>query len=110
MDSIEKSDNPSFPEGIEIFFLGSLGKIVGVAEGHSKYLALKAPQLLLEVLKRLSLEPGQVQMAMVNHRAVPPDHVIRPGNRLALFPKEYPLFADWNHFRSKGNNGGRRKK
>jgi hypothetical protein len=36
---------------------------------------------------------------MVNHKAVSPDHLIHPGDRIALFPKEYAIFADWKNFR-----------
>jgi hypothetical protein len=38
-------------------------------------------------------------MALVNHRAVPKTTLIRPGDRLSLFPREYPIFADWKDFR-----------
>jgi hypothetical protein len=37
-----------------------------------------------------------VQLAMVNHKAVPKNSTIHPGDRLALFPKEYIVFADWH--------------
>jgi hypothetical protein len=37
-----------------------------------------------------------VQLAMVNHSAVPKKSIIHPGDRLALFPKEYVIFADWH--------------
>jgi len=33
---------------------------------------------------------------MVNHSAVPKNSIIHPGDRLALFPKEYVVFADWH--------------
>jgi hypothetical protein len=31
---------------------------------------------------------SKVQLAMVNHRAVPKDSVINPGDRISLFPRE----------------------
>jgi len=40
-----------------------------------------------------------VQLAMVNHRAVHKNSTIHPGDRLALFPKAYIVFADWHSFR-----------
>ena len=85
---------------IEVVLLGSLGKGRGEAPGNSKLLELQAPTPLPEVLKRLSIPPDQVQLAMVNHRAAAPDCLVRPGDRIALFPKEYPFFADWKDFRS----------
>jgi hypothetical protein len=33
------------------------------------------------------------------HRAVSRDHVVYPGDRIALFPREYAIFADWKDFR-----------
>ena len=85
---------------IEVVLLGSLRNGAGEAPGNSKLLELQAPTRLPDVLKLLSIPPDKVQVAMVNHRAVPPDCLVRPGDRVALFPKEYPLFADWKDFRS----------
>jgi hypothetical protein len=36
-----------------------------------------------------------VNLVMVNHRSVLKDSVVWPGDRVAVFPKEYPIFADW---------------
>jgi len=41
-----------------------------------------------------------VQLVMVNHKAVHTNSTINPGDRIALFPREYPVFADWKDFRS----------
>jgi len=63
--------------------------------------ALQAPILLRELLDCLEVASERVQLAMVNHRAASPDHVIHPGDRIALFPKEYAVFADWKDFRNR---------
>jgi molybdopterin converting factor small subunit len=55
--------------------------------------------VLKELLDRLEIAPDRVQLAMVNHRAVFLDHLIHPGDRIALFPREYTIFADWKNFR-----------
>lgn len=60
---------------------------------------LDAPLPLLAVLDRLGIEPHRVRLAMVNHRSVSGTAVIRPGDRVALFPREYPIFADWRGYR-----------
>ena len=60
---------------------------------------LKNPTPLLEVLQNHKIPVNMVQLAMVNHRAVPKNSVIHPGDRLALFPKEYVVFADWHNFK-----------
>jgi hypothetical protein len=36
---------------------------------------------------------------MVNHKAVRMDHGVHPDDQVALFPKEYMIFADWKNLR-----------
>lgn len=82
-----------------IYLFGSL--LNGLA-GHSHHpiqLDLEAPSTLCEVLDLLPISSDKVQLAMVNHRAVSRDHMIYPGDRVSLFPKEYAFFADWKDFR-----------
>jgi molybdopterin converting factor small subunit len=82
-----------------VYLFGSL--LTGLADhcDHPIQLDLKAPSPLCEVLNLLPIPSDKVQLAMVNHRAVYRDHMIRPGDRVALFPKEYAFFADWKDFR-----------
>jgi molybdopterin converting factor small subunit len=61
-------------------------------------LEFEAP--LVDILKKLKIPFDLVQLVMVNHKAVQMDSTINPGDRIALFPKEYPVFADWKDFRS----------
>jgi molybdopterin converting factor small subunit len=63
------------------------------------HLELEAPTPLCKVLDLLPIPSERVQLVMVNHRAVSRDHVINPGDRVSLFPKEYPFFPDWKDFR-----------
>jgi hypothetical protein len=60
---------------------------------------LNAPTPLPQLLKNLKIPSNKVQVAMVNYRAVPKNSTIHPGDRISLFPKEYPVFADWKDFR-----------
>jgi hypothetical protein len=62
-------------------------------------LDLETPTPLVEVLDLLSIPPDKVQMVMVNHRAVHRGQLICPGDRVSVFPKEYPFFPDWKDFR-----------
>ena len=80
----------------EVFYFGSLSRNRGNAHSPCD---LQGPTPLQELLNRLQIPTGQVQLVMVNHRAVSPDHMIQPGDRVALFPKEYPIFADWKNLR-----------
>ena len=81
----------------EVFHFGSLGRERGEPCSPCE---LKGPTPLRELLQHLKIQPGRVQLVMVNHRAVRPDHVIQPGDRVALFPREYAIFADWKNLRS----------
>lgn len=60
---------------------------------------LDTPAPLTEILAREGIPEDRVQLVMVNHRAVPKNTRIRPGDRVALFPPEYAIFADWKDLR-----------
>jgi hypothetical protein len=59
----------------------------------------EAGQPLEAFLAALGIDIDDIQLVMRNHRAVGFDTPIRPGDRLALFPREYPVFVDWLTFR-----------
>ncbi len=80
----------------ELVLFGSLKKEMGDVEDDSIRFDLEDPTPLLKVLQRYKIPVNMVQLAMVNHRAVPKNSIIHPGDRLALFPKEYIVFADWH--------------
>ena len=80
----------------EVFYFRSLSR--ERREAHSPC-DLQGPTPLRELLNRLQIPTGQVQLVMVNHKAVPPGHLIQPGDRVALFPKEFAIFADWKNLR-----------
>ena len=83
----------------EVLLFGSLRKERGEYGLSPAHCELESPTPLLEILKSLQIQPKRVQLVMVNHRAVPSDHVIQPGDRVALFPREYAIFADWKDMR-----------
>ena len=56
---------------------------------------LEVPLPLLSFIEKVGISPDLVQIAMVNHKPVSPKTLINPGDRVALFPLEYPFFADW---------------
>jgi len=87
--------NPRTP----VYLFGSLRDSLLDLSDHPIQLDLEAPSPLSEVLDLLQLPSDKVQLAMVNHRAAHRDHMIHPGDRISLFPKEYPFFADWKDFR-----------
>ncbi len=83
----------------QLILYGALRKKTEKLSDDPVLLNLKGPTPLLEILRRQRIPVDMVQLAMVNHRAVSKDATINPGDRLALFPKEYAVFADWHGFR-----------
>jgi hypothetical protein len=79
---------------LNVFLFGSLLKKEHRSEAPLKK-RLPKPMPLIEVLRLLGIKPEEVSLAMVNHKSVPADWPVRPGDRLSLFPREYPIFADW---------------
>ncbi len=83
-----------------VFLFGSLsGDRAGPRSPQIQY-SLNDPIPLRDLLDLLQIHPDRVQLVMVNHGAVAPDHVIQPGDRVALFPREYAIFADWKNLRA----------
>ena len=85
---------------IQIHLYGSLRKMGKKNDGFVIQTVLESEALLADILKRLKIPFHLVQLAMVNHKAVHMDSAIYPGDRIALFPGEYPIFADWKDFRN----------
>ena len=80
----------------QLVLFGSLKKKMADVDSDSIRFELEDPTPLLEVLQIHKIPVNMVQLAIVNHRAVPKNSIIHPGDRLALFPKEYVVFADWH--------------
>jgi len=78
-----------------VLLFGSLSRVHRGKRDERLELDLQVPTPIPAVLDRLKIPAQDVSLAMVNHRSVPKDSVIQPGDRLSLFPREYPIFADW---------------
>ncbi|MDJ0915198.1 MAG: hypothetical protein QNI95_16625 [Desulfobacterales bacterium] len=91
---------------IHIALFGSLTKKFGPAKNAPITLKLNSPLALSAIIKKLEIPQDLVQLVMVNYRAVGIDTLIEPGDRVALFPREYPLFVDWKDFRVKTECSG----
>jgi molybdopterin converting factor small subunit len=87
---------------IQIHLYGSLRNI---GKKHDKFIiktGVESKSPLVDILNQVKIPLDLVQLVMVNHKAVYMDSAIYPGDRIALFPKEYPVFADWKDYRSVG--------
>lgn len=83
----------------QIHLFGSLRKKMEDLYDLPIQFDLNSPIQLIDVLKRFDIPLNMVQLAMINYRAVPKNSIIQPGDRLSLFPREYPVFADWKDLR-----------
>ena len=83
----------------EVYLYGSLRRGPGESIFSPVLDNLDTSISLGELIHRLQIQPDHVQLVMVNHRAVSPDHVIQPGDRVSLFPREYAIFPDWKNLR-----------
>ena len=87
-------------EKVKVVLYGSLRTNHGHSNNPSeKLLAVTAATPLKKFIRQLDIQHDRVQLAMRNHRAVPKSDVVNPGDRLALFPVEYPVYSDWEDFR-----------
>ncbi len=82
----------------KVFLYGSLRPDMAPESGLEY--CLEGSLSVRELQQRIPVSPERVQLVMVNHRAVPSEHVINPGDRVAFFPREYMIFADWKDYRS----------
>ena len=85
---------------IQIHLYGSLRNIGKKHDAFTIKTALESKSPLFDILNQAKIPLDLIQLVMVNHKAVNMDSTIYPGDRIALFPKEYPVFADWKDFRS----------
>lgn len=84
---------------VQVHLFGSLRGFVQ-SGADSVCLECSGPMVLGELLEQLGICSHAVQLAMSNHRALGLLDMVRPGDRLALFPKEYAVFVDWKDFRT----------
>jgi len=85
---------------IQIHLYGSLRNMGKKHDEFTIRTSLESEAPLVDILKKLKIPFNLVQLVMVNHKAVHMDSTIYHGDRIALFPREYPVFADWKDFRS----------
>jgi len=90
------------PDKITIIPYGSLRDETDPAVQGHLVRPIGQRQPLARFLETIGISGNRIQLAMVNHRAAGLDTMVGAGDRVALFPKEYPIFADWHAFRHAG--------
>ena len=73
------------------------GKFIGGIERDSQEgkLPISDSIPVEQLLRRVGIPRESVNLVMVNHRAVTPQARVCPGDRVSVFSREYPIFADW---------------
>jgi molybdopterin converting factor small subunit len=84
---------------ITIIPYGSLKNETGADLSGKRVEPIAHRQPLSQFLEAIGISGKRIQLAMVNHRAAGLDTMVGAGDRVALFPKEYPIFVDWHAFR-----------
>jgi molybdopterin converting factor small subunit len=89
-------------EPITIVSYGSLRRTPVATSSDKRVQSIAHRQPLYQFLETIGISCNHVQLVMVNHRAAELDTEIGAGDRVALFPKEYPIFVDWHAYRQTG--------
>ena len=84
---------------VRIHPYGSLQRAIPVSSEGSLTVSLEGARCLADILDAVGVPVDQIQLAMINHRAAGVEADVRPGDRIALFPREYPIFVDWHAYR-----------
>ena len=58
-------------------------------------ITLKNGATVQEAIQALEIPKERVKLIFVNHTKAFLDQSLREGDRVSLFPAEYPVFADW---------------
>lgn len=58
-------------------------------------ITLKDGATVQEAIQALELPKERVKLIFVNHTGASLDKRLKEGDRVSLFPAEYPVFADW---------------
>ena len=87
-------------EMVQIILFGSLRNTNNQSPNPAeKLLPLAKATSLKSIIHKLDVQDKKVQLVMRYHHAVPKEAIINPGDRLAMFPVEYPVYPDWEGFR-----------
>lgn len=58
-------------------------------------ITLKSGATVREVIQALGIQKENVKLILVNHAGAFLNQPLKEGDRISLFPVEYPVFTDW---------------
>jgi putative ubiquitin-RnfH superfamily antitoxin RatB of RatAB toxin-antitoxin module len=75
--------------------MGSLLSYGSPEQPELMEITIKAGAAVQGVIQTLGIPKERVKLILVNHTGVLLDQPLKEGDRVSLFPAEYPVFADW---------------
>ena len=57
-------------------------------------ISLRDESTVLEIIQALGIPTERVKLILVNHTGALLDQLLKKGDRISIFPTEYPVFAD----------------
>ena len=80
---------------VYVKLMGSLLSYGSPAQAGLIEISLKNGSTVREAIQSLGIPAERVKLILVNHTGAFLDQPLQDGDRISLFPAEYPVFADW---------------
>jgi rubredoxin/molybdopterin converting factor small subunit len=80
---------------IYVKLTGSLRPFAPQSQPELIQTSLKDGATVWEAIQSLGIPKERVKLILVNHAGALSDQPLKNGDRVSLFPTEYPVFADW---------------
>lgn len=74
------------------------GSLERYLDGELEQTTQPAETTVRMLIRSMDIPEERVKLVMVNHKPALPDDTILNSDRVALFPQEYPFFADWKDY------------
>ena len=80
---------------VYVKLMGSLLTYAPLSQSELIQTSLKDGSTVWEAIQSLGIPKERVKLILVNHKGALLDQPLKNGDRVSLFPAEYPVFADW---------------
>jgi putative ubiquitin-RnfH superfamily antitoxin RatB of RatAB toxin-antitoxin module len=80
---------------VYVKLMGSLLTYAPQSQSELIQVSLQDGCTVWEGIQSLGIPKERVKLILVNHKGALLDQPLKNGDRVSLFPAEYPVFADW---------------
>ena len=80
---------------VYVKLMGSLLSYVSPEQSELVEILLKNGSTVQEALQTLGIPAERVKLILINHTGALLNQPLKNGDRVSLFPAEYPVFVDW---------------